>query len=442
MSASVVSPLSYQNGSLYMEDVCLAELAQRSGTPAYVYSASFIREQIENLNEAFSQTPHRIHYAVKANSNLSILALCASMGTGFDIVSGGELSRVLAVGADPQSVIFSGVGKSTEEIDFCLKVGIGCFNVESLAELHRIAERATNLNVMAPISVRVNPNVDAQTHPYISTGLAQNKFGVNADQALDLYEYAASHTNLEVHGLDCHIGSQINSIDPLLESLASMLALTDELAARDIPITHIDLGGGMGVTYDDETPLDIYAYGASVQQMLGKRKQTIYLEPGRSIVANAGVLLTRVEYLKPATSNTQNNDAPNFAVVDAAMNDLIRPALYQAWHGAYNVAENSDDATAAESQSRETLTWDIVGPVCETGDFLAKSRQMQIDQGDLIAITSAGAYGMVQASNYNSRGRPCEVLVDGDNFREIRRRENIEDQIRLERAYVQKNDAP
>ena len=341
------------------------------------------------------------------------------LGTGFDIVSGGELSRVMAAGGDPGNVIFSGVGKSVAEIDFALKVGIECFNVESAGELKRIAERASILGQVAPISLRVNPNVDAQTHPYISTGLKQNKFGVSPEAALDLYQQAAENPQLQIIGIDCHIGSQINQIEPLLEALTNLLELVDQLQDMGIELEHIDLGGGMGVTYDNETPLDVHAYGASVQQIMAGRPHTIVLEPGRSLVADAGVLLTRVEYLKPASTS----GAPNFAVVDAAMNDLIRPALYQAFHDMHPV---DADSTAAQQD------WDIVGPVCESGDFLAKSRSLALAENSLLAIASCGAYGMVQASNYNSRGRGCEVMVNGAHFDVIRRRETIADQLRLE----------
>ncbi len=412
----------YVDGRLHMEGVDLADIANRVGTPAYVYSKRAITERLNALGQAFSPLPHRIHYAVKANSNLAILSLCKSAGCGFDIVSGGELSRVLAVGADPGSVIFSGVGKSCAEIDFALKAGIGCFNIESAGELERVHQRAENLGLSAPISIRVNPDVDAQTHPYISTGLKQNKFGVSADQAITLYQQAAGAKHLRICGIDCHIGSQIGSCEPLLQALTRLLELVDQLAALNISVEHIDLGGGMGVTYNNEPALDFAEYGASVQQILAGRPQQIYLEPGRSITANAGVLLSRVEYTKPATTQ----GAPNFAVVDAAMNDLIRPALYQAYHA---VLPLNEQAPAAQ-----LMPWDVVGPVCGSGDFLAKGRNLSLAEGDLVAIASAGAYGMVQASNYNSRGRACEVLVEDQSFAVVRRRETIEDQLKLERV--------
>lgn len=419
MSAHSDSVLSYRGQLLHMENVSLADIAAAVGTPVYVYSKEYISTAINRLQNAFAGVPHSVHYSVKANSNLAVLKLCNALGAGFDIVSAGELSRVLAAGGDPGSVIFSGVGKSVEEIDFALKVGIACFNVESGAEMQRVSSRAKVLGQVAPVSIRVNPNVDAQTHPYISTGLKQNKFGVPPEQAISLYQAAAEDPQLHIVGIDCHIGSQINQIEPLLDALTNLLELVDQLSAMGIELEHIDLGGGMGITYADEAALDIEAYGASVQQILAGRPHTILLEPGRSIVANAGVLLTRVQYLKPSVGG----DAPNFAVVDAAMNDLIRPALYSAWHNVQTVHMQSAD---------DEQVWDVVGPVCETGDFLAKGRNLQLDEDSLLAITSAGAYGMVQASNYNSRGRACEVMVDGTEFRLIRRRETIADQLRLE----------
>ena len=420
MATATERVMNYVDDVLHLENVSLAAVANAVGTPAYVYSKAFISSGVEALNEAFAGIPLSVHYSVKANSNIAVLALFKELGTGFDIVSGGELSRVLAAGGDPGSVIFSGVGKSVEEIDFALKVGIECFNIESEAELARIGERASILGQVAPISLRVNPDVDAQTHPYISTGLKQNKFGVAPDLALELYQQAAENPQLRIVGIDCHIGSQINQIEPLLEALTNLLDLVDQLATMGITLEHIDLGGGIGIAYQDETPLDIYAYGASVQQIMAARPQTIVLEPGRSLIANAGILLTRVEYLKNASAS----DTPNFAIVDAAMNDLIRPALYQAWHEVYPVDAG---CTAPAKQ------WDIVGPVCESADFLARSRQLALDESSLLAIASVGAYGMVQASNYNSRGRACEIMIDGEDFKLIRRRETIQDQLRLER---------
>jgi len=410
----------FSRGSHHLEadGVSLDDIAAAVGTPTYVYSAPAIRAAVTRLQHAFADRDIGLRYAVKANSNLAILQLMQSLGTGFDIVSGGELSRVLAAGGDPGTVVFSGVGKKIEEIDLALKVGIECFNIESAAELERVSGRAGLLNLVAPISLRVNPDVDAGTHPYISTGLKQNKFGIPMHSALALYQQAAADPHLRVMGIDCHIGSQINTSAPLIEALRSVLALVDELRQQGIEVEHIDLGGGMGVSYHDEVALDLEAYAAEVQQLMARRPQRLLLEPGRCLVANAGVLLTRVEYLKPTA-----DDAPNFAVVDAAMNDLIRPALYQAWHDVQPV-----NLHPTGSPSR----WDIVGPVCESGDFLARERDLCLAPGTLLAVASAGAYGMVQASNYNSRGRACEVLVDAHQFRVIRRRETIQDQLRLE----------
>ncbi|MEM7098777.1 MAG: diaminopimelate decarboxylase [Pseudomonadota bacterium] len=411
-----------------VEDVSLHEAAERYGTPLYVYSAATVRQNIKEMSQAFAGLSHKIHYSVKANSNLAILQLCKEAGCGFDIVSGGELVRVLRAGGTPQDIIFSGVGKTTEEIDLALKLGIACFNVESDQELHRIKQRAQMLDKVAPVSIRVNPDVDAQTHPYISTGLRENKFGVSPEAAEKLYAEAHANKFLQVMGIDCHIGSQIGTADPLVDALYRILELVDRLEAAGIPLEHIDLGGGMGITYSDEEPLDLGEYGARVQQAMAARSQQIFLEPGRSIVANAGILLTHVEYIKPGINSvdpgaSHDAPAPNFAVVDAAMNDLIRPALYQAWHNITNVAPEHDEPIKM---------WNVVGPVCESGDFLGKQRPLSIKQDDLLAVGSAGAYGMVQASNYNSRPRAAEVLIDGSQMYLVRRRESIEDLLQLE----------
>ena len=412
-----VPPLAYSGGTLHMDGVELEAVAGAVGTPAYVYGADHIAQQYEALTQAFAATPHHIHYAVKANSNIAVLELLHRLGAGFDIVSGGELSRLLAIDVDPKQIVFSGVGKSTAEITFALQSGVGCLNIESAAELVRTEQIARQSGLRAPISLRVNPNVDANTHPYISTGLKDNKFGVPVAQAFALYEQAAASAHLDVVGIDCHIGSQIGQLEPLLEALASLLDLVDRLSTIGVELQHIDVGGGFGITYADEQPLDIAAYGAAVGQMMGSRPQKILLEPGRMIVANAGVLLTRVEYLKPGEKN--------FAVVDAAMNDLIRPALYQAWHPVHNLR-------AAGGADEADLVWDIVGPVCESGDFLAKQRTTHLQAGDVLAIGGAGAYGFVQASNYNSRPRPCEVLIQNGQFHVVRRRESIQDLLSLE----------
>ena len=409
----------YQQDELHIEQTALSKIADAVGTPAYVYSKSYLTDQYNLLSEARSSTPHQIHYSVKANSNLAILALFKSLGAGFDIVSAGELSRVLAVGGDPKSVIFSGVGKSVEEINFALKAGIGCFNVESRGELLRIMAQAELLGCVANVAIRVNPNVDAKTHPYIATGLKENKFGVTKEEAFALYLLAADHPAINLTGIDCHIGSQINEPEPLLQALTSILELRDALEKEGISLQHIDLGGGFGVRYQDETPIDINDWGASVGQILGGRDLQLRIEPGRFLTANAGVLLTRVEYLKIA----DEPDHKNFAVVDAAMNDLLRPSLYQAWHGVLPVDKSSN---------AQPLEWDIVGPICESGDFLAKQRSLALAEKDLVAVLSIGAYGSVLASNYNTRGRAPEVLVDGAEFKVVRRRETIQDQLRLE----------
>jgi diaminopimelate decarboxylase len=426
----VSEELSFRDGVAHLEDVSLLHVAQRCGTPTYVYSRAHLASQYAKLDAALQQLPHRICYAVKANGNLAILNLFASLGAGFDIVSGGELERVLRAGGDPASVIFSGVGKSGAEIDFALKVGIGSFNVESAAELDRLELHAQRLSRKARVSVRVNPDIDAGTHPYISTGLKSNKFGVPRDEALAMYRRASNSQWLEVLGVDCHIGSQIAKPGPLVEALQSLLALVDTLEREGIRIEHLDLGGGFGVTYRDEPEFDVAGYASELTRLLHGRSLTVSVEPGRYLVANGGVLLTRVEYLKPA----RERDARNFAVVDAAMNDLIRPTLYQAWHGISVVESAARDGVRAN--------WDIVGPVCESADFLAHDRDLTLAEGSLLAIRSAGAYGFVQSSNYNARNRAAEVLVDGASFSVVRRRETIADQLRAEVASSATEEAP
>ena len=419
---TAVSEFHYLNHVLHAESVAIPDIVSRVGTPVYVYSRSHFESQFQRLEHAMGGMNSQIFYAVKANSNLDVLRCFNKLGAGFDIVSGGELQRVLAAGAAPERVVFSGVGKSTEELDLALKLGIGCFNVESQPELRRLADRAALLERHARISVRVNPNVDAATHPYISTGLKENKFGVQPDQALAMYRWAASDPWLEPAGVACHIGSQILEQEPMLEALQSLLQLVDELASLEsgaIVLQHVDLGGGFGVTYEQEAEFDVESYGRSVAAAIGDRDIRVSIEPGRFLVANAGILVTTVEYLKPGKSEQDHH----FAVVDAAMNDLIRPALYQAWHRVANVSDACNEPE---------LNWDIVGPVCESADFLAKNRSMRIADGDLLAVFSAGAYCMVQSSNYNSRPRPVEVLVEADTFRVIRRRETTEDLMRCE----------
>jgi diaminopimelate decarboxylase len=407
---------------LHVESVPIPEIVASVGSPVYVYSRAYFESRFKTLASAVADcgTGGRVCYAVKANSNLAVLRLFADLGAGFDIVSAGELMRVMAAGGDPGKIVFSGVGKAAEEMDLALKVGIDCFNVESAAELKRLASRAALLERPARVAFRINPDVDAATHPYISTGLKENKFGVPAEAALALYEQAQANEWLEPVGVACHIGSQIESMEPMLEALARLLDLVDALGERGITIEHLDLGGGFGVTYEDEAEFDITAYGARVRAALQGRQIGLSVEPGRYLVANGGLLISRVEYLKPA------NEAGGrqFAVVDAAMNDLIRPALYQAWHLVEPVTAPGNDALAGQ--------WDVVGPICESGDFLAKDRELTLAAGDLIAVHSAGAYAMAQSSNYNSRPRPAEVMVDDASFQVIRRRETIEDLYRHE----------
>lgn len=418
--------VGYTNNSLQMEGVTLQDIADTVGTPTYAYSAASLRSQYQLLDTALESLPHRLHYAVKANSTLAVLKLFADLGAGFDIVSGGELSRVLAIGGDPAHVVFSGVGKTVAEIDFALKTGIECFNVESASELVRVSERAKLLDKVAPIALRINPNVDPKTHPYISTGLKENKFGILQEAALPLYQHAAADPHLSVRGVACHIGSQIHDPEPLFDALKQLLLLVDELQEHGINLSHIDLGGGFGVTYENEPPFDIQGWGQKISQTLGPRNLHLSIEPGRFLTANAGVLLTRVEYLKStdeAEHSAATSDDRNFAVVDAAMNDLLRPSLYQSWHGVLPVAEGTGGPAKC---------WDIVGPVCESGDWLAKDRMLSLQEGDLLAILSTGAYGFTLSSNYNTRSRAAEVLVSGDSFRVVRRRETLQDQFSTE----------
>lgn len=399
---------SYREGELFAEDVALSAIAARFATPTYVYSRAHIEERYRSYTDALEGVSHLVCFAVKANSNLAVLNVLARLGAGFDIVSGGELERVLAAGGRADRVVFSGVGKTREDMRRALEVGVHCFNVESTEELERLQVVAAEMGVRAPISLRVNPDVDAGTHPYISTGLKENKFGIAIADAEAVYLRAAQLPNLEVVGVDCHIGSQLTTLAPFLDALDRLLALIDRLAECGIHLRHLDLGGGVGVRYNDEQPPLIADYIKAVRERVGERDLTLVFEPGRYIVANAGVLLTRVEYLK----HTEHKD---FAIVDAAMNDLIRPALYQAWM----------DVTAVQPRVGEPRTYDVVGPICETGDFLAKARQLNLAEGDLLAVHSAGAYGFVMSSNYNTRGRCAEVLVDGDKAFEVRRRETV-----------------
>ncbi|MCS6996140.1 MAG: diaminopimelate decarboxylase [Casimicrobiaceae bacterium] len=408
--------LSLRAGELWFEEVSLKAVAEQHGTPAYVYSRRTIVENYRAYRDAFATCEHLICYAVKANPNLAILQLLAREGAGFDIVSEGELRRVLAAGGDPGKVIFSGVGKRESEIAFALSQGIACFNVESEAELERIDAVAQRLGRRAPIALRVNPDVDAKTHPYIATGLKENKFGVAYADAERLYRFAAGRPTLEIRGIECHIGSMITELAPYQDAIARLLDLVDRLAQAGIALEHIDVGGGRAIVYRDEEVAPIERFAEMIRRQLGQRRLRLLLEPGRSIVGNAGLLLTRIELLKPGPSR-------NFAVVDAAMNDLIRPTLYGAYHAVVEVAP----------RAAPSLTYDIVGPVCESGDWLARDRPLSAQAGDLLAILGAGAYGMTMASNYNSRLRPCELLVDGEKVHVIRERERFEELIAGER---------
>lgn len=406
----------YHNDKLHVEDCALSSLAEHYGTPCYVYSRAALTEHYHAYAEALGDHPGMICYAVKANSNIAVLQILAQLGSGFDIVSEGELRRVLAAGGKPENIIFSGVGKTASEITFALEIGIACFNVESQAELDALSQIASNMGKTASVSLRVNPDVDAKTHPYISTGLKENKFGIDIAIAAGVYRRAAALPGLDIVGIDCHIGSQLTELDPFMNALDRILALTDELAEQGINLRHIDLGGGIGVRYYDEQPPQPSDYLAQVKQKLGARQLSIILEPGRSIAANAGVLLTKVLYLKPT-------EHKNFAIIDGAMNDNIRPSLYRAWQEVLPLQQTSD---------AESNTWDLVGPVCETGDFLAKDRTLKLHAGDFLALMSSGAYGFVMSSNYNSRGRPAEVLVDGKQHHLIRERETFDTMIQGE----------
>ena len=399
-----------RDGELHAEGVPLSRIAAEHGTPCYIYSKAALTAAWNDFTAELKSRDALVCYAMKANSNLAILSTFAKLGAGFDIVSGGELKRVLAAGGQASKVIFSGVGKTAAEIEFALTQGIACFNIESAPELERVAQVAARLGKVAPISLRVNPDVDAGTHPYISTGLKENKFGVAFDEAIALYRRAAALPSLRIEGIDCHIGSQLTDISPLLEALDKMLGLIDALGREGIAIHHLDLGGGLGITYTDETPPDPRTYMREVIKRVGERKLKLMFEPGRNLVGNAGVLLTRVEHLK-------KTPAKNFAVIDAAMNDLLRPSLYEAYHRILPVKPRDEQA----------LSYDIVGPVCESGDFLGRERDLALAEGDLLAVMSAGAYGMVMASNYNTRPRAAEVLVDGERMHLVRKRERVED---------------
>jgi diaminopimelate decarboxylase len=404
---------------LAYENVPLADIARQFGTPTYVYSRAAIVDNFRSYKSAFAQSKPLICYAVKANSTLSVLALLASEGAGFDIVSGGELQRVIAAGGDASKVIFSGVAKRADEIALALSHNIRCFNVESEAELHRVNEIAIANGKRARITFRINPDVDAKTHPYISTGLKSNKFGVAHLDAVRLYALAASMKGIEVHGIECHIGSQITELSPYIDALKRLLSLVDDLARRGVHLNHIDIGGGRAIVYDGESLVSMAEFASAVEREIAGHHLDLLLEPGRSIIGDAGLLLTRVEYLKPG-------ETKNFALVDAAMNDMLRPTLYDAYHPVAPVLEREGPA----------MLYDVVGPVCESGDWLAKERALVLAQGDLLAILCAGAYGMTMASNYNTRTRPCEVMVEGDHAHLIRERERFEDLIAHERIVV------
>lgn len=416
-----MNSFTLNNNILHAENVGLNQIAREFGTPCYVYSKAALTLAFERFSAGFIGSDHLVCFAVKSNPSLAILNLFAKLGAGFDIVSGGELARVLAAGGDPKKIVFSGVGKTAVEMQAALDAGIFCFNVESASELTRLNKVAAEMGKVAPVSLRVNPNVDAKTHPYISTGLKNNKFGVAYEDALSIYLQAAAMSNIAIHGVDCHIGSQITELSPFLDAFDRVLLLVDALQQHGIEIQHIDAGGGIGICYSNETPPEFKVYAAAMLAKLGERKVKLVFEPGRALVGNAGVLLTKVEYLK-------HTEAKNFAIVDAAMNDLMRPALYDAYHDIKAVQTRlKDDVTP-------TLTYEIVGPVCESGDFLGHDRNLALAEGDLLAIMSAGAYGMSMASNYNTRPRAAEVMVDDGVCHLIRPREVIADLFALEKV--------
>lgn len=405
-----------RDGELFAEGLALNAIADRVGTPCYVYSRGALERAFDAYVEALADCPHLVCYAVKANSNLAVLDVLARLGAGFDIVSVGELERVIAAGGDPGKIVFSGVGKQAGEMRRALQVGIRCFNVESAAELELLNSVAGDGGHQAPVSIRVNPDVDAQTHPYISTGLKENKFGVDSEDAVAVFTRAAAMPHIDVIGMDCHIGSQLTQIAPFIDATRRLLTLVDQLAGAGIALRHLDLGGGLGVRYREENPPLVADYIAALRECIGSRELELMFEPGRSIAANAGVLLTEVQYLK-------RTSAHNFALVDAAMNDLIRPALYGAWQDIQPARINGGGSTAS---------WDVVGPVCETADFLGRSRELTVAPGDRLAVMGAGAYGFVMSSNYNSRPRAAEVMVDGDHLHIVRQRESLDDLVRGE----------
>jgi diaminopimelate decarboxylase len=407
---------NYRNGRLFAEDVDLADIAEQYGTPSYVYSRATLERHWHAFDDTLAGHPHLVCYAVKANSSLAVLQVLARLGSGFDIVSAGELRRVIAAGGDPARTVFSGIGKRTDEMRMALEAGIRCFNVESDAELERLDTIAAETGHVAPVSLRVNPDVDAHTHPYISTGLRENKFGIDMNTALDTYRRAAELQHINVTGIDCHIGSQLTDASPFTDALDRILELVDRLQDEGISLAHIDMGGGLGIPYTEtDVPPQPDAYARALLEKLSGRSLELLLEPGRAIAGNAGLLLTRVEYLKHTAHR-------NFAIVDAAMNDLQRPALYDAWH----------EIVPLQPHNGASVMYDIVGPVCETGDFLGKSRTLALNEGDLLAVRSAGAYGFTMSSNYNTRPRAAELMVDGERVHVIRERETIEELLRGE----------
>ena len=407
---------TFREGSLYAENVAVSDIAASHGTPCYIYSRAALEAAFTEYQQALEGAEHLICYAVKANSNLAVLNVLARLGAGFDIVSGGELERVVAAGGDPAKIVFSGVSKKAQEMARALELGIHCFNLESATELDVLNRVAAEHGCVAPVSVRVNPDVDAKTHPYISTGLKENKFGLTIEEAVRVYQRAAQLENVQVVGLDCHIGSQLTELAPFIDALQLLLDLIDTLADDGIAIRHLDLGGGLGVSYQGEEPPSIAQYIGAIREKIGERNVQLLFEPGRSIAANAGLLVMQVDYLKSTPDH-------HFALVDAAMNDMLRPALYQAWMDIQPVEQNTDG---------QLEQWDVVGPVCESADFLGKARQLSLSEGDLLAMFGAGAYGFTMSSNYNSRGRAPEIMVDGDNVHLIRQRETQADIVRGE----------
>jgi len=403
----------YKDGQLNVENVSVADIVKQHGTPCYIYSRATFERHWNAFDEALAVHDHMVCYAVKANSNLAVLNVLARLGSGFDIVSVGELERVIAAGGEPAKIVFSGVGKRADEMRRALELGIYCFNVESESELVVLNKVAKDMNVQAPVSLRVNPDVDAKTHPYISTGLKDNKFGIAIEKAEAVYVHAASLSNINVQGVDCHIGSQLTELSPFVDALKRVLLLIEKLESKNIHLHHIDLGGGLGIQYDDEQPPLPADYAKAVADVLGARKFKLLIEPGRAIAGNAGLLATKVEYIK-------DNDTKSFAIVDAAMNDLMRPALYSAWQKIIPLLEKPDNGVKEKN-------YDIVGPVCETGDFLGKDRRLSISEGDYLAVRSSGAYGFTMSSNYNTRERAAEIMVDGAAVHVVREREKVKD---------------